>query len=154
VTDLGRVPRTRRAGDPSGDRNPYPTAEIGDGASVCLQMGAASAWSRRALSGWLSSQRRELSVTNGPMKVRHAINLERALKVGTNWAAILERPCDGVRRGGRSSTAARTAWRSADRQSPAGADAIVASKGFHCHRRLSLTVNEVGAETFGVTLSL
>jgi riboflavin synthase len=165
VTDVGRVRRLRRAsgppGGPAGGPNggidltiatAYDTAKIALGASiacsgVCLTVVAVEpgAFSVQASAETLSCS------TLGDWTEGTAVNLERALRIGDELGGhIVSGHVDGV---------ARIIDRRPEGESvrfvievPAALMPFVAPKGSVALDGVSLTVNEVAADRFGVNI--
>jgi len=153
VTDLGTVrsvtpgPVTRLEIETK-----YPTAEIADGASICCNGCCLSVVEKGP--NWLAFEvsGETLSVTTlGNWKPGTRVNLERALKMGDELGGhLVSGHVDGVgeiveRRqdGGSIRLTVRA---------PKGLMPFVAPKGSIALDGISLTVNEVGEETFGVNI--
>jgi riboflavin synthase len=153
VTDLGTVrrlapgPVTRLEIETA-----YPTGEIALGASVCCNGCCLSVVEKG--SGWLAFEvsGETLSVTTlGQWKVGTRVNLERALKVGDELGGhLVSGHVDGVGRiadlrpdGGSVRITV---------QAPKPLMRFIAPKGSIAVDGISLTVNAVADETFGVNI--
>lgn len=153
VTDLGTVRRI--APGPVARleiETAYPTAEIADGASVCCNGCCLSVVEKGP--NWLAFEvsGETLSVTTlGGWKVGTRVTLERALKVGDELGGhLVSGHVDGV-----GAIVARRQDGGSIRltvQAPAALMPFIAPKGSIALDGISLTVNEVGAETFGVNI--
>ena len=157
ITDVGRVLRLRRAAGPDGGlaltiATAYDTAEIVLGASiacsgVCLTVVAVEtgAFTVQASAETLACS------TIGDWTEGALVNLERALRVGDELGGhIVSGHVDGV---------ARLVDRRPEGDSvrftieaPAPLLPFVASKGSVALDGVSLTVNEVGGDRFGVNI--
>ena len=157
ITDVGRVRRLRRAAGPEGGTDlsiatAYDTAEIAFGASiacsgVCLTVVAVEpgAFSVQASAETIACS------TLGDWAEGAAVNLERALRVGDELGGhIVSGHVDGV---------ARIVDRRPEGELvrfvievPAALMPFVAPKGSIALDGVSLTVNEVGSDRFGVNI--
>src|SRR3954468_13042348 len=161
ITDVGRVRRLRRVGGPQGGSNggldlsiatAYDTEGIALGASiacsgVCLTVVAVEpgAFSMQASAETLSCS------TLGDWREGSAVNLERALRVGDELGGhIVSGHVDGV---------ARILDRRPEGESvrfvvaaPAALMPFIAPKGSVALDGVSLTVNEVDSDRFGVNI--
>jgi riboflavin synthase len=161
ITDVGRVRRLRRAAGPEGGANggldlslatAYDTADIALGASiacsgVCLTVVAVEpgGFSVQASAETLSCS------TLGEWREGIAVNLERALRVGDELGGhIVSGHVDGV---------ARILDRRPEGESvrfvieaPAALMPFIAPKGSVALDGVSLTVNEVEDDRFGVNI--
>jgi riboflavin synthase len=157
ITDVGRARRLRRAAGPAGGlemtiATAYDTAEIALGASIacsgpCLTVIAVE---RSAFVVQASAETLACS-TLGDWGEGSAVNLERALKVGDELGGhIVSGHVDGV---------ARLVERRPEGESvrlvieaPAALMPYIAPKGSVALDGISLTVNEVADDRFGVNI--
>ena len=153
VTDLGTVRRIAPGPVTRVEiETAYPTAEIADGASICCNGCCLSVVEKGA--NWLAFEvsAETLSVTTlGQWKVGTRVNLERALKVGDELGGhLVSGHVDGV-------------GEIADRRQDGGSIRLtvrapralmpfIAPKGSIALDGISLTINEVGADSFGVNI--
>lgn len=157
ITDQGRVRSISKPGDTLIEIDTaYDVARIAIGASIACS-GPCLTVIRRGVTdgqGWFAveASAETLSLTTiGDWKVGTVINLERALRVGDELGGhIVSGHVDGVGTV-RSIRPEGQSWRFSF-EAPPELMRYIAHKGSICIEGVSLTVNEVEANTFGVNI--
>lgn len=157
ITDKGRVRAISKPGDTLIEIDTaYDVARIDIGASIACS-GPCLTVVRRGVTdgqGWFAveASAETLSKTTiGDWRVGTPVNLERALRVGDELGGhIVSGHVDGVGRV-QSIVAEGQSWRFRF-ETPADLMRYIAQKGSICIDGVSLTVNEVEGEVFGVNI--
>lgn len=153
ITDIGVVRRIQPDGDPRYEiATRYDTAGIAIGASIACSGACLTVIEKSADSFTMQVSAETLSLTTvSQWRVGTRINLERALKVGDELGGhIVSGHVDGVGR-----IVARHPENASERyviEVPADLAPLIARKGSVAIEGISLTVNEVDGNRFGVNI--
>ncbi len=153
ITDIGTIRRIEPDGDPRYEiATRYDTAGIAIGASIACSGACLTVIEKSADSFTMQVSAETLSLTTvAQWRVGTRINLERALKVGDELGGhIVSGHVDGVGR-----IVARHPEHQSERyviEVPADLAPLIARKGSVAIEGISLTVNEVDGNRFGVNI--
>lgn len=153
ITDIGTVRRIEPDGDPRYEiATRYDTSSIAIGASIACSGACLTVIEKSADSFTMQVSAETLALTTvSQWRVGTRINLERALKVGDELGGhIVSGHVDGVGR-----IVARHPEQESERyviEVPQGLAQLIARKGSVAIEGISLTVNEVDGNRFGVNI--